>query len=147
MCTWSASQYRAAADKHYKVCILLRNEYEGNKDKKCLVSNLFYLGGYVIECTLKYLILCNKPERDKSYSREELASMLLWTHNLKELLRLATEQVEGFTISWYALNQNTRKWNESVRYDVPIKNQFHQCIRNDFWTDVNEIYNIMRENY
>lgn len=147
MCTWSASQYRAAADKHYKVCNLLRREYDSNRNKKCLVSNLFYLGGYVIECTLKYLILCNEPDRDKSYSKEELRDMHLLTHNLQELHRLASEHVDGFTISWHELNQNTKKWDESVRYDKPIENQYHQCIRNGFWTDVDKIYNIMRENY
>lgn len=147
MKTWTAKQYRAAADKHYKVCILLNKECNNHKDKKCLVSNLFYLGGYVIECTLKYLILCNEADRDKEYKKEELKSIHIWTHSLQQLIGDARDKVDGFSISWNALSDKTKTWDEQVRYDVPMQNQYHECIKNNFWEDVKNVYNTMREIY
>ena len=52
-------EYRQAAHRHMVTCELLKKEITTNAtecDKKKLTLNFYYLSGYIIECSLKYMI-------------------------------------------------------------------------------------------
>lgn len=145
---WNAGKYRKSADKHYKMCkYIIRVHSTFHQDKDVFISTLYYLGGYVIECTLKGMILENEHERDKFYDKDELRTLNLLTHDLFALFRLAQDKCSLDLPQWQTLAENTQRWSENVRYDYPLAPARHQSVICEFWSDVEKIYNIYRDNY
>ena len=57
-----------AAKRHLKTCEMLKEDIENNRgEEKYLLQNLYYLGGYVVECAYKYAIYkhIGFPENNK----------------------------------------------------------------------------------
>lgn len=147
---WSATGYREAAEKHFITCenLVRLASSESGKHRSCIVSDIFYIGGYVIECSLKFLFLVNQSDKNKQYSSDELNNLGLWNHDLCRLYRLA-QSAEASTLpySYNGFKDRTKKWSEQVRYDCALPRTEHDSVLVNFWDDVTNVYNSMRENY
>ena len=88
--TWSAGQYKRAAEAHKKVCDYMLKNIEqrdiSKNEKSMIYFELLYLSSYVLECMLKSVILANQADysRDKAYNKSELDAFGVWTHNIKK---------------------------------------------------------------
>lgn len=146
---WNSKKYKQCAAKHYNACQYIVNKYKSlpKSYKNDLISSLYYLGGYVIECSFKCIYLENNHDRERFYSKEELMQMCLLTHKLKPLL-LQVQDSSGVELpSWDKLSKFTQEWSENVRYDYSLVRKKHKLILEDFWGDVQNIYNLLRCNY
>ena len=146
--SWSANKYRAAAKKHYEVCCyLLKSKADKASPRGAIISDLYYLGGYVVECTLKYIYLVNIGPANKEYSKSELQRFNLWRHELPCLYEEAKDKADNIGFSWISLKKQIKDWSEQMRYNEPIQRNEYKSITDNFWTDVETIYNSMRDNY
>lgn len=147
---WSAADYRKAAEKHFSACeSLIKLASSGNgRQRSSIVSEVYYIGGYVIECSFKFFILINQSDKNKQYSSDELNNLGLWNHDLCRLYRLA-QSVEASTLpySYNGFKDRTKRWSEKVRYDCALPRTEHDSVLVNFWGDVSIVYNSMRENY
>lgn len=145
---WNALKYKKSADKHYRMCQQIVVRYASiSRDKDAYVSTLYYLGGYVIECALKSALLESKHDREKFYTKEELASLHLKTHRIEQLFRELQDCVDIDLPNWENFNKTTRDWTENIRYEYPLAPNKHESIINGFWRDVKIVYNALRQNY
>ena len=60
---WSKDTFKRAAKRHYQTCQYIFNQLPSITDanyRNHVVSDCYYVGGYVIECALKYYVMCKK---------------------------------------------------------------------------------------
>lgn len=145
--TWSAMQYREAALKHFDACNCMLKKLETKKaQKSAILSEVYYLGGYVIECALKYFVLINQGDKVKMYTKSELYDLSIWHHDLTKLLTTARDTSEEINFSenrWCAF---TKKWDVQQRYGSRISSNDYMSITDSFWKDVLFIYEIIQNN-
>lgn len=124
--SWSANDYKIVADKHYKTCCFIRQSISSTEGEKkgCLMFDLYYLSGYVIECLLKYYILIHKHHchLDAKIHMDVLKKKPynLFNHKLLELAQKANEGDDGIDISFDTRSELFRSWSEQMRYEANV---------------------------
>lgn len=125
--------YLSSAKRHNYICKLLRdraNEFE-QKDRnsqnfKHLVDNLYYLSGYVIECSLKFKIFeCCGYDSELEIEEEECRKLginyrkKIKTHSFTTLQNFLSSKISGIS---HESNNNDiipllENWNPEIRYE------------------------------
>lgn len=82
-------------------------------------SGAYYLAGYAVECALKSCVIVHLMKTDEFPARR--FSEQCWTHNLKDLVKLAGLEAEldadaGADPLLNAKWGTVQEWNESSRY-------------------------------
>lgn len=145
--SWSAIQYKNAALKHFDACEnMLKNLNLKKSQKSAVLSEVYYLGGYVIECALKYFILINQGDKTREYSAQELNDLGLWHHELRNLVISARDVGEEINFTERHWCEFTRRWDVQLRYGSRISSNDYSPIVDFFWKDVLEIYEIIKNN-
>ncbi len=108
------TEFRKAAFRHLKTCeclIAKINSDDCKNSKNEILVNIFYLSGYVIECSLKYVLFSAKRFKNQDvYEHENLD----WKHHNIEKLKSIIEQ-EGVKFSAdIPILGTTRKVNGNV---------------------------------
>ncbi|MDI9882056.1 hypothetical protein [Flectobacillus longus] len=146
---WSSKKYQRAAEKHYKTCKHLLDSIDTVKAdvKPQVISNIFYLSGYILECILKFYILEEK-HKTKSYSKEELTQLELWTHDIKGLWekianespfwKKRTPKESPFDANGFEWTDLSKKWTEAVRYETDDKDYKNEKIVKKHFTQTVE---------
>lgn len=139
---WTSKNFKKAAQKHYFMCsYLLDNLQEVGSDKKPhIISDLFYLSGYILECILKYCIM-EQLHKTAAYNLYEIEKMQLKTHNIEILWNKACENRGINNHNFEKWHLITKKWTEQIRYDTD-DNDFtnHKLVSNHFKEIVTPIY-------
>lgn len=138
---WSSKKYKRAAEKHYKSCLhILSNISDAKTDiKPHIISNCYYISGYILECIFKYYFLELEHKKD-TYSLKEIETMGLKTHNIYKLWVVVAEKgkINPKEFNWTNMSKN---WNESVRYEtdnLDYKNE--KLVREHFTKIIEPIY-------
>jgi HEPN domain-containing protein len=84
-------------------------------------SSAYYLAGYAVECGLKACVVAHVRKNLDVIFRDRRFSEKCWTHDFKELFRLAdlTARWDADTSANPALRKNwelVQNWSESSRY-------------------------------
>jgi hypothetical protein len=145
---WTSKKYKRAAEKHFKSCKHILNCLNQAKphEKSEVVSNIFYLSGYVLECIFKHYYL-ELDHKSGTFNLQEIEDMGLKSHNIQKLWDLVSQKgrLNKHDFIWTSI---TNKWNESVRYetdDSDYKNE--NLIREHFTKTVEPIYNKIKDLY
>ena len=145
---WSSKKYKKAAEKHYKTCKHLLGSIDTVKAdvKPQVISNIFYLSGYILECIFKSSLL-DADHKTKGYTLEEIETMGLKTHKLfgsNNLWAKITDRgiLDRNKFMWTELS---KEWNESVRYETE-KYEIILVVKH-FNETVIPIYNALKEKY
>ena len=138
---WSAKTYKRAAQKHFSMCcFLIENIDLASPDKKPhVISDFYYLSGYILECILKYCIM-EEEHLVGTYSLSEISDNNLKNHNIKELWHRATENGRLDQREFEKWHQITNEWNEQVRYEVNATFQKKNDVCNHFSKIVEPVY-------
>ena len=127
-------EYLISARRHNKACKVLQERidlYDGqginDESFKFLVLNLYYLSGYIVECSLKFKIYelfgysinvdVNDPNECKKVGidyRKDIRN-----HNLERLQELLDSKISGFThkSTNISVDQLLVRWSPDVRYE------------------------------
>ena len=143
--SWSKDVYKRAAVKHYKNCQYIFDlipTIHNAEYKTHVFSDCYYVGGYVLECALKFFIM-NKLHLSKAYSKTELESYRLLTHNLHHLWQIATEGSDPLSLEWKNLDNKTKQWSEEVRYERSCNYNVIESDLVSFRSDLETVYNIV----
>lgn len=146
---WSSKKYKRAANKHYQTCIYLINQLDLiDKEKQPhLISNLYYLSGYVLECIFKSYLL-DLHHYKKKYSLEEISNFGLQTHNLNLLWErhiLIKSDLRKQDFIWTNLS---KKWDVVVRYETDNTEYIDlQSVKHHFNQTVKPIYEKIKNKY
>lgn len=139
---WSKDTFKYAAQRHYHNCEyifkLLPSITDANY-RNHVASDCYYIGGYVMECALKYFVMC-KQHLTKCYDLKELEANGLKTHNLHHLIQSASEGNEDIAIDWKELCNETKCWSEQVRYNRSFSTSEVKTVAKSFRNDMNKIY-------
>ena len=131
-----------AARRHYLNCQyifdLIPNITNANY-RNHVVSDCYYIGGYVMECALKYYVM-NKWHLTRCYNKSDLDYQRLLTHDLHKLMVMATEGSETLNVKWNQLSKLTKDWSEEVRYDNSLSNSESSAVVSKFKNDVEKIF-------
>ena len=128
--SWSPGDYKRAGNKHYQTCIQLlsdvnKNRLERDITLQAVLFDIYYLGGYVIECLLKYYILkketkpnSNQKIRDNDkLTMNDLKALGLIDHKIKDLSTTANEN-GGKNINFNQKSSLFKNWSEQTRYGL-----------------------------
>ena len=129
--SWSPGDYKNAGEKHYKTCMYLWSDVVDNKKIKqqtlpSVLFDIYYLGGYVIECLLKYYILKEKKTKPNSnqkirdndkLTKDDLKILGLIDHDIKNLSTTANEN-GGKNINFNKKSSLFKNWSEQTRYGL-----------------------------
>lgn len=148
---WSANDYQRAARKHHLVCSNLISllEKANPKAKTAICHDIYYLSGYVIECSLKAVFLKRiNDDATKCFSKEELKDMGLITHNLQTLLQKYAD-INGIASVEFSQSSHLMTWTEEIRYhNTPSQNEsIIKDISEFVKGTVTKIYTITSQNY
>ncbi len=146
---WSKDTFKRAAQRHYQNCQYIFKLIPTITDasyRNHVVSDCYYIGGYVMECALKYFVM-SKHHLTKCYNLQELESQRLKTHDLHNLIQLATEGSETIDVDWKDLSVETKEWSEQVRYDRSFDSLKVTKIEKSFKDDMIKIYNTVFKQY
>jgi len=111
------TEYRKAAYRHLETCTCLLKNIENEnckKNKSQILTNIYYLSGYVIECSLKFVIF-SAINFDRKQEIEDCTDFTWKEHNLDNLERIAKEKGVRFSAdipilgSEYKINENVKK--------------------------------------
>lgn len=145
--SWAYTSYQRAAKRHYMNCIHLIDNFTTSREHQCHVaSDIYYVGGYVIECSLKFFIM-NKLHMNGSYSLDDLDKCNLKTHDLYQLWIEARKGSGGLTLDWTNLCLLTKNWTEQIRYDASLPSSDISKVRNDFRKDLETVYKTIFQQY
>jgi len=149
MKSWTQESYKHAAKKHYWNCKFIFQQIPkvcNAQYKNHVVSDCYYLGGYVVECALKFYIM-NKRHLSGAYTKDELEKHNLFHHNLQRLWQLASEGSDPFPLEWKGLDEKTKLWTESIRYSKSLNSTEITAITNEFKRDIENVFNAVFENF
>lgn len=139
---WSRDSFRRAAIRHYLNCqyiFRLIPSISNANYRNHVVSDCYYIGGYVMECALKYYVM-NKLHLTRSYNKSNLDYQKLLTHDLHKLVVMATEGSETLDVEWRQLSKLTKGWSEEVRYDSSLSNSETAAVVGPFKKDLEKIF-------
>lgn len=150
---WSADLYRKAAYRHLNVCIFLENhlsEVKGESEKN-IVSDIFYLSGYIVECILKFCILQIRHLQKKMFSLEEIEDLKLKTHDLNSLWDMTVNEGKISRKDmdvWSKQNELLKKWDVDCRYMNQERDFFNKDkVINCFDNNIKKIFNTINDRY
>lgn len=154
---WSSKKYKKAADKHYKTCKHLLNSIDTVKPdvKPQVISNVFYLSGYILECIFKFSLLEANHKKGK-YTLLEIEQMHLKTH---EIFPSKTNKKKGVPDLWSQIisrgilkqkgitwTELSKEWNSEIRYETDIpKYSDIALVEKHFNQTVIPIYNALKD--
>lgn len=145
--SWTYQSYQRAATRHYLNCIhLIDNFTQSKQHQPHVASDIFYVGGYVIECALKFFIM-NKLHMNGSYTLAQLDDCNLKVHDLKKLWDKATDGSCGLALDWKEMSSLTKSWSEQVRYDSSLQQADITKVTNDFKKDLETVYKTIFSQY
>lgn len=128
-------------------CMHLIDNFTTSKEHQCHVaSDIYYVGGYVIECSLKFFIM-NKLHMNGAYSLEDLEKCNLKMHDIHKLWEEAQKGSGGLTLDWTKLSSLTKKWSEQTRYNGSLPASELSKVKNDFRKDLETIYKTIFQQY
>lgn len=147
------SEYLSAATRHKKTCAILKERIEENSDDGIvdindeelgfLIINLYYLSGYIIECSLKYKILEIFGYYDDVNDKVKLKDVLsghglskndFITHNLDKLIDTLDSEIPDLINRNYKLDKLLARWGPFIRYESIIINYSDVCFFYDHAT-------------
>lgn len=147
--SWSPGDYKRAGEKHYKTCMQLLSDV----DKKTLerpsqitsqavLFDLYYLGGYVIECCLKYYILTDRQHKriHEKLTKLDLELLHLKDHSIEKLSTIALSN-GGIDINFKQKGALFKNWSEQIRYglDSPPKTELDQTEITKYFQEIKTI--------
>jgi len=150
--------YKRAAIKHQHTCHILCQQYKitkGKADKKHLLLNLYYLSGYIIECSIKFGIYVHYAHhRTKDIKTLNVSGITYDRHikhhrfaRYKDYLTLKIN-ADLPLVSKKSSNSDVMKlfneWDANVRYENKMKCKHESSIINFFEESVkisNQIFN------
>lgn len=147
--TWSKESYRLAAMKHYRNCQYIFNQIPTINDaqyKNHVVSDCYYVGGYVMECALKFFVM-SKNHLSGSYNKVDLDGHRLLNHNLQLLWQMACEGSDPLPLEWKQLCELTKRWSEDVRYDKSVGSTETRGITENFRKDMESVFSTVFSNF
>lgn len=133
---WSAKKYRRAADKHYQTCVYLiaQIEHIDISKQNYIISNLYYLSGYILECIFKFYLLELEHKNDL-YTLEEISSFGLKSHKIKDLWERQVLIKSDLRKEDYIWTDLTKNWDTFIRYESNfidpnlVKNHFNKTVK------------------
>lgn len=148
---WSSKKYKQAAEKHYKTCKHLLNSIDTVKAdvKPQVISNIFYLSGYVLECIFKSSLL-EDNHKTKGYTLEEIKNMGLKTHDLFGSNNLWAKLIEKKILDQnkFTWTDLSKEWNSDIRYETDKpKYSDIALVKKHFDQTVIPIYNELKKKY
>ncbi|ENT6849813.1 TPA: hypothetical protein I7135_04405 [Vibrio vulnificus] len=131
-------EYLYSAKRHNYACRLLKDKLEAFEESerstdnfKHLVNSLYYLSGYIIECSLKFKIFeCSgygleqeiDPEECKKHDINHRKKIM--THSFVTLQNFLSSKISD--VSYESEKEEIRhllsKWSPEVRYESPLVN-------------------------
>lgn len=114
---WGVDTYRKSACRHMQACQYMLDCVgcvRCKPDKNKILQEIFYLGGYILECSLKAVILKNKPNK-AGFTKQDLESIGIWNHDLSRIWSIAKDEVGG--MPHCKLPDAAKKWHNQLRYD------------------------------
>jgi len=141
--TWTSKTFKRAAQRHFITCCHLLEKVEHTqKDKQPhVITNIYYLSGYILECILKYYILEQNHFKGK-LTINDLESMKLKTHNINDLWKRIEYSFPKKEFKWSNIS---KKWDVMVRYDCD--NIAATELKQHFEDTVKPIYLKIQEQY
>lgn len=127
-------EYLHSAKRHNYACRLLKNKLDSFDDSeqdtdnfKHTVNSLYYLSGYIIECSLKFKIFeCCGYDREKDIIPEECKKYdinhrkKIKTHSFKTLQNVLSSKISD--VSYESEKDEVRhllsNWSPEVRYEA-----------------------------
>ncbi len=114
--------YEKAASRHFKTCeyLLSKIREESTQDKQLIIWNLYYLSGYIIECSFKYVWLSSIYKQNYEFNLAE--NSLYKSHNIIEIGNniLKPSTLKRSEIPWFNEKHELReKWTVNNRYIHP----------------------------
>ena len=135
------SDYLYSAKRHNYACRLLKTKLEAfdvlerdTDNFKHVVNSLYYLSGYVIECSLKFKIFeCIGYDIEKDIDPEECKKhginhrKKIITHSFETLQNVLDSKISdvSYESKDIEITKLLSKWNPEVRYETPILNHEH----------------------
>lgn len=135
--------------RHYQNCQYIFKQISaitGGAYKTHVVSDCYYIGGYVMECALKYFVM-SKKHMNKNYGLDELEAAGLKTHSLFNLVTLASEDSNGLAMDWKKMCTLTKQWSEKVRYENSFTTNQLSDVTDKFKKDMEEVYKTVFYSY
>lgn len=123
--------FRTAAHRHLITCLKLCEilETANTEEKRNIISDIYYLSGYVIETLLSYAIFCAAPNaiRNKPIEEHPDYERGFKTHNFQAKISFALKHQCDFSgINLISnlhpnneINNLFRSWTIEVRYQHP----------------------------
>lgn len=146
---WSAKKYKKAADKHYQTCVFLMAQIDKIDPSKQhhIISNLYYLSGYILECIFKFYLL-QLEHKNSEYDLKEIESFGLKTHNIKDLWEKQIVIKGDLRKDDYIWTDLTKNWDSFVRYETFRTNYINcESVKNHFNQTVKPIFEKIKDKY
>ncbi|WP_122431159.1 hypothetical protein [Pseudomonas viridiflava] len=126
------TEYLSSAKRHNHACRVLKTKLEsldeselGSEEFKFLVLSIYYLSGYIVECSLKFKIFeLSNYDLNIEVDEEECSKAgidykkRIKTHNFEKLQNYLDSLVGGlsYTSQKQEINHLLRLWNPELRY-------------------------------
>ncbi|BAS35997.1 hypothetical protein RZQ92_13350 [Klebsiella michiganensis] len=123
--------FLASARRHKYTCEIIKKQMEnfdeGSEQHIRLLSNFYYLSGYILECSLKYLILESYGHPDNIKVDCESCKALgfgkgnkFFTHDLADLQNKLDVKISDFSCRSdnELINELIDNWGPEFRYEV-----------------------------
>ncbi len=125
--------YIEAANKHSYACRIIKEKIssfdssvQDPQQYDFLVCSLYYLSGYIIECSLKFKVFeafgheSDEEVTQTTCSRLSLSLRRVQTHDFDKLQDFITSKLSDFTYksSEELVNQLLDNWEPGLRYEV-----------------------------
>ncbi len=120
------NDYRKAALKHLKTCLFMTEHLDNitePRQKRDILRNIYYIGGYVIECSINYKIYKESKRYKKGPTRD--------IEKLCETLKPKGKSTEKKTVRFYSKDHppadykisghNYPKYKEVLEYCLPAQ--------------------------
>lgn len=140
---YSGQSFARAAHKHLKTCDEMFSHLSAvrsEQDKKILLSQLYYISGYVLECIYKFGILSAMGKATVNLSKEELDELGLKSHDIRILRQEYIEYSHKKTTP--IAHNHFKKWDVQIRYYAPneieeldfskIKDYLLNCVKVEY---------------
>lgn len=111
---WTPKKFKNAAEHHRKACDFILKAIPNIKSHE-IFSEIYYLSGYILECSLKAFILFS--DHKNRVTKTQLIEMGLWKHDIGNLWIMACDKgrIRRNDFEWSELAKN---WKSELRYEI-----------------------------